>query len=170
MAIETTHSRSTSEDIVAANRAGLLAALFGLGQLGLNYRNSQVEGQENLFALLGAEGAAAMELQVELPEVAEFHPRQRLKLEKEALGFYITGHPLDKYDRIIKKITGVTIATLKEKAAPGQVKVAGVVSALKLRNTKKGERHGRFHLEVQTGFIEVIAWPDTYRKGMEILG
>ncbi|HEX9147348.1 MAG TPA: OB-fold nucleic acid binding domain-containing protein, partial [Candidatus Binatia bacterium] len=83
---------------------------------------------------------------------------------------YITGHPLDKYDRVIKKIAGGTIAALKEKAAPGDVKLAGVVSALKLRNTKKGDRYGSFNLEDKTGFVEVIAWPDIYRKCSEILG
>jgi DNA polymerase-3 subunit alpha len=45
-----------------------------------------------------------------------------------------------------------------------------VVSALKLRNTKKGERYGNFNLEDKTGFIEVITWPDTYKKCAVMLG
>src|SRR4029453_8912008 len=104
------------------------------------------------------------------PEVEEWAVQQSLAFEKEALGFYITGPPLDKYDRVIKKITGGTIAELKEKAATGDVKITGVVSALKLRNTKKGDRYGSFNLEDKTGFIEVIAWPDTYKKCFALLG
>ena len=70
---------------------------------------------------------------------------------------------------MIKKITGGTIAELKEKAATGDVKITGVVSALKLRNTKKGDRYGSFNLEDKSGFVEVVAWPDVYRKSVELL-
>ena len=47
--------------------------------------------------------------------------------------------------------------------------MGGVVSALKLRNTKKGDRYGSFNFEDKSGFIEVIAWPDIYRKSVELL-
>ena len=90
--------------------------------------------------------------------------------EKEALGFYITGHPLDKYERVLKKITSGTIAALKERAQSGEVRMGGVVSALRLRNTKKGDRYGSFNLEDKTGFIEVIVWPEAYKKCAELLG
>ncbi len=48
--------------------------------------------------------------------------------------------------------------------------MAGVVSALKLRNTKKGDRYGSFNLEDKTGFVEVVAWPEIYKKSAELLG
>jgi DNA polymerase-3 subunit alpha len=70
----------------------------------------------------------------------------------------------------MKRIAGGTIAALKEKAVAGDVKLAGVVSALRLRNTKKGDRYGSFNLEDKTAFIEVIAWPDVYKKCSETLG
>jgi len=95
--------------------------------------------------------------------------QQSLAFEKESLGFYITGHPLDKYDKAIKKITSGTIAELKERVSAGDVKIGGVVSALKLRNTKKGDRYGSFNLEDKSGFVEVVAWPDVYRKSVELL-
>ena len=50
------------------------------------------------------------------PSVNEWSQQEALAFEKEALGFYITGHPLDKYERVLKKITSGTIAALKEKA------------------------------------------------------
>ena len=93
-----------------------------------------------------------------------------MAFEKEALGFYITGHPLDKFDRVLNRITSGTISVLKEKAQPGEIKMGGVVSALKLRNTKKGDRYANFNLEDKTGFIEVITWPDTYKRSAELLG
>ena len=59
---------------------------------------------------------------------------------------------------------------MKEKAQSGEIRLGGVVSALKLRNTKKGDRYANFNLEDKTGFIEVIDWPDTYKKSAELLG
>ena len=103
------------------------------------------------------------------PPGLEWSAQELLGFEKEALGFYITGHPLDKYDRTIKKITTGAIAVLKERAQPGEIKLGGVVSALKLRNTKKGDRYGTFNLEDKTGFLEIIAWPDIYKRCAELL-
>lgn len=103
------------------------------------------------------------------PDLEEWSPQQLLAFEKEALGFYITGHPLDKFDGALKKLTSGTIVSLREKPVTGEVKVGGVVTALRLRNTKKGERYASFQLEDRTGFIEVIVWPDVYRRCRETL-
>jgi DNA polymerase-3 subunit alpha len=157
-------------DSTQVSRARMIAALDEAIRGGQAHQRDQQSNQIDIFAMLGAPGKPAKRSGDLYPQVQEWTQQESLAFEKEALGFYITGHPLDKYDRVIKKIAGGTIAALKEKAAPGQVKVAGVVSALKLRNTKKGERYGNFNLEDKTGFIEVIAWPDIYRKCMEILG
>src|SRR5215467_2976282 len=104
------------------------------------------------------------------PQVTEWSGQESLAFEKEALGFYISGHPLDKYERVLKRITSGAISDLKEKASPRDVKIGGVVSALKLRNTKKGDRYGSFNVEDESGFIEVIAWPDVYKKCADVLG
>ena len=156
-------------DSTQVSRGRMFAALDEAIRVGQAYQRDQQSNQIDIFAMLGNPSKARRSGDL-YPQVEEWTQQESLVFEKEALGFYITGHPLDKYDRVIKKITGGTIAALKEKAAPGQVKVGGVVSALKLRNTKKGERYGNFNLEDKTGFIEVIAWPDIYRKCMEILG
>ena len=85
------------------------------------------------------------------------------------MGFYITGHPLDKYEGRLARLTSGSIAELRERPVSGEMKAGGVVTAMRLRNTKKGERYASFQLEDKTGFIEVIVWPDTYRRCMEIL-
>ncbi len=156
-------------DSTQVSRARMTAALDEAMRAGQAYQRDQQSNQIDIFAMLGTPGKTKRAGDL-YPQVGEWTQQESLACEKEALGFYITGHPLDKFDRAIKKIAGRTIAALKDNATPGQVKVAGVVSALKLRNTKKGERYGNFNLEDKTGFIEVIAWPDTYRKCMEILG
>ena len=156
-------------DSTQLSRARMLAALDEAIRVGQAFQRDSQSNQIDIFGLLGGDNKAAKKPGHVYPEVEEWSVQQSLAFEKEALGFYITGHPLDKYDRVIKKITGGTIAELKEKAATGDVKISGVVSALKLRNTKKGDRYGSFNLEDKSGFVEVVAWPDVYRKSVELL-
>jgi DNA polymerase-3 subunit alpha len=156
-------------DSTQLSRARMLAALDEAIRVGQAFQRDSQSNQIDIFGLLGGDNKTAKKPGHVYPEVEEWSVQQSLAFEKEALGFYITGHPLDKYDRVIKKITGGTIAELKEKAAAGDVKITGVVSALKLRNTKKGDRCRSFNLEDKSGFVEIVAWPDVYRKSVELL-
>jgi DNA polymerase III subunit alpha len=156
-------------DSTQVSRARMFGALDDAMKAGQTYQRDQASAQIDIFGMLGAPSKGARPGDV-CPPVPEWSSQESLAFEKEALGFYISGHPLDKYDRALKKITSGTVAALKEKAQTGEVRLGGVVSALKLRNTKKGERYGNFNLEDKTGFIEVIAWPDTYKKCAELLG
>ena len=87
-----------------------------------------------------------------------------LKAEHEALGFYITAHPLDKYEGDLKRFTSSLTEQLPSRDSGTKVSIGGVIQALKLRNSKKGERYASFTLEDKTGTVDVIAWPDTYKK------
>ena len=156
-------------DATGISRQRMIGALDDAMRGGQAYQRDQESNQINIFAVLGAPAKGGKKPGDVYPQVTEWSAQESLAFEKEALGFYITGHPLDKYERAIKKITNGSIAALKEKATPGEVKIGGVVSALKLRNTKKGDRYGSFNLEDKTGFLEIIAWPDVYKKCAELL-
>ena len=156
-------------DSTQVSRARMFGALDDAMKAGQAHQRDQASNQIDIFGMLGASSRGARPGDV-YPPVPEWSSQESLAFEKEALGFYISGHPLDKYDRALKKISSGTVAALKDKAQAGEIKLGGVVSALKLRNTKKGERYGNFNLEDKTGFIEVIAWPDTYKKCAELLG
>src|SRR5207245_11370041 len=145
------------------SRARMTAALDEAIRIGQAFQRDSQSNQIDIFGLLGGDNKAAKKPGHIYPEVEEWSVQQSLAFEKEALGFYITGHPLDKYDRVIKKITSRTIAELKEKASAGDVKIGGVISSLKLKNTKKGDRYGSFNLEHTSGFVEVGRWPNVYR-------
>src|SRR5262245_65010879 len=97
--------------------------------------------------------------------------------EREAIGFFITGHPLDRYLKDLRKFTNITVGTLRTRGPelpvanerPGRegrprVRIGGVINSIRLRNSKKGDRYATFTLEDKEGTVEVIAWPDTYRK------
>ncbi len=157
-------------DSTQVSRARMTGALDDAMKIGQAHQRDQASNQIDIFGMLGTPGKGAKKAGEAYPSVNEWSQQEALAYEKEALGFYITGHPLDKHERVLKKITGGTIAALKERAQSGEVRMGGVVSALRLRNTKKGDRYGSFNLEDKTGFIEVIVWPEAYKKCAELLG
>jgi DNA polymerase III subunit alpha len=156
-------------DATQVSRARMIAVLDEAMHVGQAFQRDSQSNQIDIFGLLGGASKGSKKPDAVYPQVEAWSAQQSLAFEKEALGFYITGHPLDKYDRVIKKIASGAISDLKEKAVTGDVKIGGVVSSLKLKNTKKGDRYGSFNLEDKSGFVEVVAWPDVYRKSVELL-
>jgi DNA polymerase-3 subunit alpha len=156
-------------DATGVSRGRMMGALDDAIRVGQAHQRDQESNQIDIFAVLGVPAKGSKMPGDIYPSVTDWSAQESLAFEKEALGFYISGHPLDKYERTLKRITSGAIAALKERAQPGDVKLGGVVSALKLRNTKKGDRYGTFNLEDKTGFMEIIAWPDTYKKCAELL-
>ena len=157
-------------DSTQVSRARMSGALDDAMKVGQAYQRDQASNQIDIFSVLGTPTKAAKKAGESYPAVTEWSQQEALAFEKEALGFYITGHPLDKYERTLKKITSGTVAALKERGQSGEFRLGGVVSALRLRNTKKGDRYGSFNLEDKTGFIEVIVWPESYKKCADLLG
>ncbi len=100
--------------------------------------------------------------------VPEWPVNQKLSYERDALGFYISGHPLEKFRWDLKRLGAVTTADVKAKALK-EVRIGGVITALKLKNTKKGDRYASFALEDWLGTIDSLVWPDTYRQVQNIM-
>jgi DNA polymerase-3 subunit alpha len=104
-----------------------------------------------------------------LPNVPEWDPRERLRAERDTIGFFITGHPLDKYERDLKRFTDATTGDVRNRSHQDKVQVGGVIHSLKLKNSKKGDRYATFNLEDRVGVIEAIAWPETYRRCEQLI-
>jgi DNA polymerase-3 subunit alpha len=148
----------------------MLAALDEAMRVGQAHQKNKESNQIDLFGLGGPSGFNGVNgFHDVYPDAEEWSPQQKLTYEKESLGFYITGHPLDKYEGRLTRITSGSIAALKERPVSGEVKVGGVVTAMRLKNTKKGDRYASFQLEDKSGFIEVIVWPETYKRCNETL-
>jgi DNA polymerase III subunit alpha len=99
-----------------------------------------------------------------LPAVTEWEDIEKLRNERETLGFFITGHPLDKYAARLFGVVSLTTESLKNRQHQERVKLAGVIHSLKLKNNKKGDRYATFNFEDKDGVVEVIVWPESYRK------
>jgi DNA polymerase-3 subunit alpha len=95
--------------------------------------------------------------------LAEWPVNQRLSFEREALGFFISGHPLEKFRSDLKRFGAISTADVKN-GGKREVRVGGIVSALKLKNTKKGDRYASLMLEDWVGTIEALVWPETYKR------
>ena len=93
----------------------------------------------------------------------EWDQAQRLKYERELTGFYITAHPLTRYETTIKALSTTTTSGLAEMSDGKEVKLCGIVTTVKTMLTKKGDRMAYLTLEDLQGTVEVIAFPDLYR-------
>ncbi len=98
----------------------------------------------------------------------EWPVNQKLAFERNALGFYISGHPLEKFRWDLKRLGALTTADVKTKGVK-EVRVGGVITSLKLKNTKKGDRYASFALEDWLGTIDTLVWPDTYRQVQNLI-
>jgi len=125
-------------------------------------QKAESDAARNQIGLFGKSGDTPV-LALREP-VAELAQKEILKFEKETLGFYITAHPLDKYDRELRRIGKLTTADLPAAPDGSQVRIAGVVQAVKLKNNKSGKRYATFSLEDRDGAVECIVWPEAYQK------
>jgi len=124
--------------------------------------------QLSIFAAIETQNGGPSHL-VELPEIDEWPEKERLAREKEALGFYITGHPLDRFQQVADRVADCTVQALSTKEDKSLVKIAGVVGELKLKRTKKGDRMAVFQLEDLTGSMEVVLFPEAFARCSALL-
>src|SRR5579885_3055613 len=147
-------------DFTGSARAALMAIVEDALRLA---QKAQSDAERNQMGLFGGPVARTAAPPRREP-VQEWDAKEKLKYEKEALGFYITAHPLDKYESVIARISRLTTADLPSAPDGSQVQIAGVVQAVKLKNNKSGKRYATFSLEDRDGVVEAIAWPETYQK------
>jgi DNA polymerase-3 subunit alpha len=129
-------------------------------------RKARLQGQDALF---GSDSTDASDLD-QLPPVATPWTRtQLLVAEKNALGFFITGHPLEDYVELLRQTNAVRAVDLQNLVNGGRVSIGGIISDLQLRATKKGDRFALFRLEDDSGGTKCVAWPEAYRKHSTLL-
>jgi DNA polymerase-3 subunit alpha len=103
------------------------------------------------------------------PEIEEFPESQLIAFEKETIGFYISRHPLSRYQEEIKKVTEHDTSTLSKLPNGADLKICGLVSSLKEILTKKGDRMAFLTLEDMKGFVEIILFPEVFKSALPFL-
>jgi DNA polymerase-3 subunit alpha len=152
-------------DSVDTGRALLYANVDRAMDWGQRKQREKEVGQGGLFGMM----AGGSEEKHTLDPADPWPEGLKLKHEKETLGFYITGHPLRKYASEVKTYGNATTGTLSEKPSGFDVSIGGLVSALRVMRTKKGDRMGVVLLEDWEGIVEVLIFPDTYAKVQKLL-
>jgi DNA polymerase-3 subunit alpha len=145
-------------------RKGILDNLERFLEMTAREREQNELGQGFLFDDMPSES-----LEDELRRADRAENSERLAWEREVLGFYLTGHPLNDYRQQLKRYADCSIADLAERFADGseRVTVGGLITSLKVMSIKKeGRNHGRrlgvFRLEDADGAVRVVAFPDTF--------
>ena len=148
------------------NRAQLMAVLDKAMERAQKSQRDAEMGQHGLFGVFQQEEASNGDSE-KLPSVPEWDEHQRLSYEKEVLGFFITGHPLEKYaDKLqdFRALTAETISNMKTGTGRDEVRTAGVISNVRVLKSKKGDLYAQAVLEDMTGAIEAIVFPEAYKR------
>ncbi len=121
-------------------------------------------GQGSLF---GGAAAGALSRDEPIPrgsDVAEYPEPELLRLEKEVLGFYFSGHPLARFARVLRNIKSPPIEELSGHKTGSKVEVAGVIAEMSVRLTKMNKEMGRLVLEDMTGRVHCTVFPSAFEK------
>ena len=153
-------------DSTGEYRSRMMAYLEDCLDYGQRLQKERLDPQIGLFDL--QENQQAINLPP-VPEVDEWEKKQLLTFEKEALGFYITGHPLDGYEELLEKFTNANSIVLKEKNDGETIRVGGIVRDTKIIKTKKGDLMAFVNLEDLHGSVEVIVFSSLYIKVYDLL-
>jgi DNA polymerase-3 subunit alpha len=143
----------------------LWAAVDRALEAGQKVQRAREAGQHDLF---GASTELALAL-TPLPDAPEWPESQVLAGEKELLGFYLTGHPLRKYESKLRELGTVETAQLADLPAPKEVALGGILASVRVATSKRGERYASAVLEDLKGAVDLLLFPETYKRLGEML-
>lgn len=132
-------------------------------------------GQMSLFDLVGEEGKS--EFDIPLPDVGEYDKETKLAFEKEVIGVYLTGHPLEDYEEKWRKNISKTTLDFQIDDSTGRARVhdgaketvGGMVTAKTIKHTKNNKMMAFLTLEDLAGNVEIVVFPRDYEKNQRLL-
>jgi hypothetical protein len=163
--------KSGSMDSIGACRKAMFDELERTVDSAAKAKEEKEQGQNNLFgAFTAAMPKSALARMAERAAPVEWPEDEKLRNEKETLGFYITGHPLNKFKDDLKQFSNATTETLSRQIDE-TVTIGGIIGQLKKSKIKKGRNEGRmmakFVLDDQYGSVDVVVFSDLYEKNMK---
>ncbi len=147
-------------DGLGLRRSQLMAILDRAMEVGGLRQKDREGGQLSFFELFGRSSESRGQGVLEIPALEEWPELQRLAFEKGLLGFYLTGHPLTRYESILKLCTTCTTQGLSQLKEGAPVTLGGIIARMKMATTKRGnERMAILSLEDFHGSVEVLVFP-----------
>jgi DNA polymerase-3 subunit alpha len=155
-----------------ANRAQLMADLDLVLEWASARARDRASGQGNLFDLLAgagdthpaASGAGDGGTAPKAAPVSDYPPSEKLRLEKDLLGFYLSDHPLRQLASRVKLLSPIGLANLEEQPDKASVSLVVMVPELRQVTTRKGDRMAVLQLEDLTGSCEAVVFPKSYAR------
>ena len=150
-------------DFTAATRASLKASVEKAFRQAQMVQADSQRGQTSMFEMIAAEAKDSLQ------EASEFSPAQILIAEKDVLGFYLSGHPLSEHEWELEHYV-TPLHEIEELPDGFEIRIAGLIRGLSTNTVKKThELYGRFGLEDLHSHVEVIAWPEVYKKYQSLI-
>jgi len=156
-------------DWTGESRAGMTLRLEQVLSAANAIQKDRASGQGALFGVEEVSSAPSM-TESHIEQIAEWPKEDRLVHEKELLGFYVTGHPLDKFRGVIDGEAYTSFGMISELDASDKrkkYKFGGMISHVEHKVTRAGKPFGVLHLEDFTGDTEVVLWSETYNPAKE---
>ncbi|MED5353903.1 MAG: DNA polymerase III subunit alpha, partial [Nitrospinota bacterium] len=158
--------KSGACDSIGQNRAKMLKDLQASMEKGQAKQRDKQLGQSSMFDTFAEDQVFE---KGNGSHVNEWNEMDRLKFEKESIGFYITGHPLDRFNKDLAWFTDATSASVAESGVSKAVSIAGIPIKHLPKTTRKGDKMGIITLEDLHGSVEVILWPEIYTEVESLL-
>jgi DNA-directed DNA polymerase III PolC len=152
-------------DTLPGHRAQLLAMLDETVEAALKWRKEREDLQIQLFDFVETPN-----WEIEYPEIPPYSGSQQLELERELLGLYLSGHPLDDYEDVLESSGADRIMELTEAADDTMAVAAGMVVSVKSITTKQGKAMAFMELEDQIERCEVVLFPEVWRRSQQHVG
>lgn len=155
-------------DSLGYTRKALLASL----DLAFSHAHRSQEDREAGQASLFGAQAQSENAPEPIPRgegVSELEQHDLLRLEKEVLGFYFSGHPLKRFERTLQQIKTPPIARLAELSSGVRVEIAGVINDVQLRLTQKGKEMARLQIEDMSAAMEAVVFPQALDRVRKLL-
>ena len=147
-------------------RSQLMAILDRAMERAQKTQRDAESGQHGLFGVFDDQPAQHANND-KLPDVPDWDEQQRLAAEKEILGFFITGHPLEKYRNKLLDFSALTteaIAGMKSSTGKDEICTGGIISNLRVQKSRKGEMYAQATLEDMSGSVDMLVFPEAYRR------
>src|SRR3990172_8201188 len=157
--------KSGAFDTTGARRSQILAVLDTAISIGS--ASQREKNQVSIFETLEANGNDPTgEL---LPDIPEWDEHVLLKNEKDTIGFYITGHPLARFESKIRRFSSSSSKDLANTEDGKEVTICGIITEIRTTLTKKGDKMAYVRLEDMEGGVELIVFPELYRSSSALL-
>ncbi|MGH9691856.1 MAG: DNA polymerase III subunit alpha [Candidatus Acidiferrales bacterium] len=155
--------RAGAMDGLGAHRAQMMAVVDRAMDRAQKLQRAKESGQHGLFAGGGAPSAIAAPPEI-LPDVEEWPEHELLASEYSTLGFYISGHPLDKYAGRLQELNAVELSTMDSRRNNEEIVIAGIIVQSRPMRSRRGSRWTILSLQDRTAVIEALVFPEAFQK------